>query len=137
MKKFILLMVLGLAFAFQEKAFAVSEDQLTIGMAGEFENLNPAIAQQALTNYTLYFAWRRLVVLGLDYKWKPYLIKEIPTLENKLLKRKGKGLDVTFDIIDQAVWGDGVPITCADVDLTWKVGLNKNISIGERDMYEN
>lgn len=118
-------------------ARAGSNEALNVGISAEFENLNPLIGTQAATRYMLYLAWRPLVVLDLDSKWKPMMIKEIPTLENKLAKRKGEGIETTFEIVDGAKWGDGAPFTCKDIEFGWKVGLEKNVSIANREPFEN
>lgn len=128
--------LLGSLLGLKSASAAVSNESMTIGIAAEFENLNPIIGTQAATRYMLYLAWRPLVVLDIDGKWKPMMIKEIPTIENKLAKRKGEGLETTFDLID-ASWGDGTPFTCKDVELGWKVGLSKNVSNPNREPSEN
>ncbi len=118
-------------------AMAAPIDTLTIATAAEFETLNPLIAQQASTKYMLYFAYRPLITLTPDLKWFPQAIKEFPTLENKLVKKIGEGLDITIDIQDNLQWGDGTPVTCKDIEFAWKVGLSKNVSVASREAYEN
>lgn len=122
---------LGLTPAFGAK------DTLTIGIASEFETLNPMISSQAATKYMLYLAYRPLVVLSPDGKWIPLLIKEIPTIENKMAKKNGEKLDVTFELLDNAQWGDGQPVICKDIEFAWKIGKDNNVSIASREAYEN
>lgn len=114
-----------------------ASDTLNIGIGAEFETLNPIIASQAATKYMLYLATRPLVILSPDLKWVALNIKEIPTLDNGLVKKKGEGLDVTFEIRDNLQWGDGVPVTCQDIEFAWRVGRNKNVSIPSREPFEN
>ena len=116
---------------------ALTKDSLTIGLSAEFENLNPLITSQAATKYMLYLAWRPLVILTPDNQWKPLIIKQIPTIENKLAKKKGAGLEVVIEIIDQAKWGDGTPLSCKDIQFAWEVGKSKNVSNPNREPYEN
>ena len=80
---FQVLLIVFLSF----QTFASKDAELSIAVGSEFENLNPMIASQAVTNFMLYLAHRPLIILDLDLKWKPLLIKEIPTIENKMLKR--------------------------------------------------
>ncbi len=129
--------ILGLMIMVATNSFAASKEQLTIGVAAEFENLHPLIGTQAVTSYMLNLAYRPLIVLDLKSKWKPLLIKEIPTLENKLAKRRGEGIEVTFEFVKNLKWGDGTPVTCRDVAFAWEVGKNKNVSVGNREPYEN
>lgn len=138
MKTLLFALSLGLSFVLHvPSAEAVSNDSMTVGIAAEFENLNPIIGQQGATRYMLYLAWRPLVVLDLDGKWQPMMIKTIPTIENKMAKHKGEGLETTFELIDGAKWGDGTPMSCADIELGWKVGLSKNVSNPNREPSEN
>ncbi|MFN8944965.1 MAG: hypothetical protein ACK5WZ_10125, partial [Pseudobdellovibrionaceae bacterium] len=130
---FQVLLIVFLSF----QTFASKDAELSIAVGSEFENLNPMIASQAVTNFMLYLAHRPLIVLDLDLKWKPLLIKEIPTIENKMLKREGKSITLNIQFIDGLKWGDGVPVTCKDLELGWQVGLNKNVSVPNREPYEN
>jgi peptide/nickel transport system substrate-binding protein len=132
LNKIVLLSILLLA-----QLGVAATDTLNIGIGAEFENLNPLIGSQAATFYMLYLAHRPLVYLTPDLQWKPLIIKDIPTLQNKLLKRKGLGLEATIEILPQVQWGDGVPLTCADLAFALKVGKNNNVSIPERDKYDN
>ena len=124
-------------FFIQSEVIAETHDTFTIGISGEFENLNPIIGTEAVTFYLLYTAWRPLVAVSTEGKWSPYLIKKIPSIENKLAKKKGEGLEATIEIIDNAKWGDGTPVTCKDVEFGWKVGGCKNVSSSDRESYEN
>ena len=118
-------------------AMAESHETLTIGINGEFENLNPMIGSELVTFYLLYAAWRPLVGLSPDGKWTPLLIKKIPSIENKMAKKKGNGLEVTIEFVNGAKWGDGVSMTCRDLEFSWRIGKNKNVSIPNREMYDN
>ncbi|MES3038997.1 MAG: peptide ABC transporter substrate-binding protein [Bdellovibrionota bacterium] len=129
------LLILAIGF-FSTVTFAAPKDTLTIGVAAEFESLNPLIANQAAARYLMYTAYRPMVILSPDLKWEPKLIKTIPTLKNKLAKRNGQGLDLTLEFTDD-VWGDGTPITCADLEFSWQVGKSKNTSVPAREPYEN
>ncbi len=110
---------------------------LRIGTSSEFDTLNPIIAEQGATRYMLYLGIRPTVVLDLDMKWKPMLVTKIPTIENGMAKKKGEGLEVTYEIVPEAKWGDGTPVTCKDVEFTWQVGKNPNVSISGKEGYEN
>lgn len=120
---------------------APTNDELKIGITQEFENLNPMIGSMAATSYMSYLANRNMVILDANGKWIPHLAKSIPSLENgqaKIVEAGGKkGLVATWELVDNAKWGDGTPITCADIKFTWEVGKNPNVSIPSRDAYEN
>ncbi len=129
-------LIMGILLTVTPTVFA-NQEVLNIGVGSEFENLNPLIGNQAVTKYMLYMAHRPLVVLTPDLKWEPRIIKEIPTLKNKLLKKKGEGLELEFMFIDNLKWGDGTPVTCADYKLSWQVGRHKNVSIPDRERFDN
>ncbi|MFN8846456.1 MAG: peptide ABC transporter substrate-binding protein, partial [Bdellovibrionales bacterium] len=108
----------------------------------EFENLNPLIMSMAATTYMSALVNRGFVVLTPDLKWEPQLAKEIPSLKNGLVKLVDrpdgkKGMIANWEIKEKASWGDGTPVTCKDVEFTWKAGLNENVSVGSRESFEN
>ncbi len=133
---FTFLVVATTTFSRSALCQAAIKDTFTIGIAAEFETLNPIIAQQAATNYLLYLAYRPLLAMNPEGKWVGILIKEIPTIENKLAKKEGKGLLATYEINSNVKWGDGVPVTCKDVEFSWQLALNKHVSVGSRETYE-
>jgi peptide/nickel transport system substrate-binding protein len=60
------------------------------------------------------------------------VIKELPTLQNGLLKAPGVGGDamtLTYHIKPEAVWSDGTPITSKDYDFTWRAIMNTTGSV--------
>lgn len=133
--------VLALGLALPAMA-APSNEELKIGISQEFENMNPLIGTMAATSYMSSMVLRGMLVLTPDLKWQPQLAKTIPSLENKLAKIVDrpdgtKGMVVTWELIEKAKWGDGTPITCADIEFTWKAGSNPNVSVGSREAYEN
>ncbi len=136
MKRFLQVLVLT-SGCFSSLSNASTTDTLNIGIGAEFENLNPMISSQAATKYMLYLAHRPLIVLTPDLEWKPQMIKEIPTLKNKLLKQKGSSLEMVIEILPEISWGDGIPVTCKDIDFSVRVGKNKNVSIPDREKFEN
>ncbi|MFN7455595.1 MAG: peptide ABC transporter substrate-binding protein [Pseudobdellovibrionaceae bacterium] len=115
--------------------------ELKIGITQEFENLNPLIGSMAATSYLSYMVNRGMVFLDATGKWSPQLAKSIPTIENggaKFVQNgKERGLEVTWEIIDAAKWGDGTPVTCEDFKFAWEVGKNENVSVGSREAYAN
>jgi peptide/nickel transport system substrate-binding protein len=126
-----------IAFASISAPAAGPKTTLNVGMSAEFESLHPSIASQGATSYMLNLAYRSMIILSIDGKWKPMLIKEIPTLENKMAKRVGEGLEINFEIRPEYQWGDGTPLTCKDVHFAWEVGKHPNVSTPSKEPYEN
>lgn len=118
---------------------APSNKELKIGISQEFENLNPMIMTMSATSYIYAMAGRTLTTLDANLKWVPQLAKEIPTLEKKtaqIIEVDGKKkIVVQWNILDNAKWGDGVPLTCADFAFSRQVALSPNVSIGEKETF--
>jgi peptide/nickel transport system substrate-binding protein len=55
-----------------------------------------------------------------DLGYYPQLTTKVPTLENGGVTVNGDRMDVQVELIPGAQWSDGQPITCADVEFTWK-----------------
>ncbi len=118
-----------------------SNNELKIGITQEFENFNPLIQSMSATVYMSNLSIRQFVILSPDAKWVTQLAKSIPSLENggaKIVTENGqKNLVATWEIIPNAKWGDGKDMTCEDLQFSWQLGLNQNISISTRDGFEN
>ncbi|MCW2955815.1 MAG: extracellular solute-binding protein family 5, partial [Thermoleophilia bacterium] len=81
------------------------------------------------------------VVLDDHGAWQPLLATTVPTLANGGVRElPGGGMDIRFAIEPAAVWSDGVPITCADLQFTartlqdprWKIGSRIGWQLVER-----
>src|SRR5437868_3724846 len=92
--------------------------ELKIGISQEFENMNPLIMSMSASSYLYRMIGRTLVSLDADGKWFTQLAKSIPSLDNgsaKIVEVGGKKkIIATWEILDNAKWNDGTPITCAD-----------------------
>lgn len=137
------LLALGLSMASSASIAkaAPSNEELKIGITQEFENLNPLIGSMAATSYMLGLSVHGWLNLTPDGKYVPTLAKSIPTIENKGAKIVQEGdkkkLISTWEFVDNAKWGDGTPITCADVKFAWETAKNPNVSVGSREGVEN
>jgi peptide/nickel transport system substrate-binding protein len=113
--------------------------ELKIGISQEFENFNPLIANMLATSYMLRMTNRTLVVIDADGKWVPQLAKTIPTLEAgtaKIITQGGKKkIQAVWEILDNAVWGDGQPVLCDDFDFAIKVANSPNVGIADKETY--
>lgn len=130
----------GQAQATAPKSGMPSNKLLTIGISQEFETLNPIVAQMYASTYVGRMAVHALVAIDADWQWRCWLCKELPSLENGLAKLTEQGgskkLEVSWEIKDNAVWGDGTPITGNDIKKSWEIGRDPAVSTGERDTYE-
>lgn len=119
----------------------ITNEELIVGTVQEFENLNPIVYSMAATTFISEMVGRvSLTTMDEHNQWVPLLAEVIPTLENKLAKvitvRGQKKIQAIWRIRDEAVWGDGAPITAADLIFTTKVALDPMVGVGERDLYE-
>lgn len=117
----------------------LTNNELKIGISQEFENFNPLISSMLATTYMQRMVNRTLVTIDADGKWVPQLAKAIPSLENgtaKVIKVGGKEkLQATWELLDNATWGDGTPITCDDFALAVKIASSPNVGVGEKEVY--
>lgn len=48
-----------------------------------------------------------------------------------------RGIDLTYTIRPDAVWGDGMPVTTDDVLFAYEVGRNPQSAVGNAEMYRH
>ena len=123
-------------------ARAAGHDQLTIGITQYPSTFNPDIDNMLAKSYILGFVRRPFTVYDASWHLVCMLCTKLPTLENGLAKPETtpdgkKGIAVTYTILPQAVWGDGVPITTKDVLFTWKVGRNGKTGVIPTELYRS
>lgn len=136
--RWFLLNILTLNLILHSHAWA-NNKELKIGISQEFENLNPLIASMTATNYLYRMAGRAMLTLGTDGKLYPQLAAEIPTFANgkaKFVEVKGvKKIEAEWVIKENAKWGDGTPVTCADFAFSIEVASSPNVAIAEKESY--
>src|SRR4051812_44559743 len=67
-----------------------------------------------------------LVDTAQDIKYVPALASEVPTPDNGGAVVNGDNMDVTWKLKPGIKWSDGQPITCADLEATWKWVMDKD-----------
>jgi peptide/nickel transport system substrate-binding protein len=118
---------------------ATPPTELKMGIVQEFENLNPIVMTMVATTYIYQMVGRSLVTLNDKGQWVPQLVKTIPSLDNKLAKLSPdkKKIIATWELIDNAKWGDGKDITCEDLAFTREVAINDNVSTPNKENYSD
>lgn len=133
-----LFVLTSISFAAQSMA-APSNNELKIGISQEFETMNPLIMTMAASTYMYRMVGRSLVVLTAEGKWAPQLAKEIPSLEKgtaKIIEDGGKKKIVaTWEILENAKWGDGKPVICQDFITSHKIAISPTVSVGEKEQW--
>ena len=67
-----------------------------------------------------------LVDTAQDLKYVPTMVTEVPTVDNGGAVVTGGNMDVTWHLKPGMKWSDGQPITCADLEATWKWVMDKD-----------
>jgi peptide/nickel transport system substrate-binding protein len=118
-------------------ATTLNNKEFKLGISQEFENMNPLIMTMVASTYMYSLVGRALVALDADGKWVPQMAKSIPTIENggaKLVTINGKKtVQATWEILDNASWGDGKPVVCADFKFSREVAASPNVSVGSKE----
>ncbi len=119
---------------------ARARDQLTIGVAQFPSSLNPYTDPEVIKGYVLGFAFRG--VAGRDADWKQicFMCASLPTVENGgawIEDRPGgeKGIAVKLTLRDDYFWGDGTPVTTADLAFTAKVGRDPSSGFADTRLW--
>mgnify|MGYP001821855612 FL=1 len=122
-----------------ERGALPTNQSLRIGITQEFENLNPLIMQMGATVYQYRLVNRTLVTLDENAEFKAQLAVEMPTFENGLARFVEvdgvQKLEADWEILPAATWGDGVPVTCHDLQLSWEVAQSQYVSIAGVEPY--
>lgn len=131
---------LAIALLLASPAAAAARDSLTIGITQFPATLNPNIDALAVKNYVLGMALRPFTVYDADWRLVCLLCARLPSIDNGLAvpvdRADGKkGIDITYAIRPEAKWGDGVPVTTADVLFTYEVGRHPQSAIGNAELY--
>ena len=137
------LLVLAAAYVLARPGFAErgvpTNRMLRIGITQEFESLNPLIGQMSATFYLYSMVNRTLVGLNGEAEFEAQLAVELPTLENGLARfvdvDGGRKLEADWEILPEATWGDGVPVTCRDLQLSWEIARSPYVSLPGAEIY--
>jgi peptide/nickel transport system substrate-binding protein len=118
---------------------AQAKDELVIGTTQYPSTLHPMFDSMLAKSIILNTA--RRPVTAFDPQWKEIclLCVQVPSLENGLAKveeRDGKkGMAVTVAIREGVKWGDGKPVTAADVVFAWEVGKHPQSQVTAAEYY--
>jgi peptide/nickel transport system substrate-binding protein len=84
------------------------------------DTVNPYFAQAETDIEVSGSMFDSLINVTPDLKYIPNLSTNIPTVANGGVKLVGTGMDVTWNLKAGMKWSDGQPISCADLEATWK-----------------
>ncbi len=114
---------------------------LTIGMTQFPSTLHPLIDSMLAKTYVNSMVRRPFTAYDQEWKLICMLCTELPSLENGLAVLEttadGKnGIAVTYKIQPKATWGDGTPVTSADVMFAWEVGRHPLSGVSNLELYK-
>jgi len=121
-------------------AAARPADDLAIGITQFPSTLNPSIDEMAAKSYVLAMARRPLTTFDANWHLVCLLCVRPPTIENGLavpvtLPDGAHGIRVTYTLQPDARWGDGVPVTTADVRFSWELGRQPKSGFANSELY--
>jgi peptide/nickel transport system substrate-binding protein len=119
---------------------AHAPDELSIGVTQFPSTLSPVIDQMFVKDYVLGAVVRPLVTYNADWKLECMLCTELPSFDNGRAQKvdlgDGKtGVAITFTLLPDARWGDGQPITTADVAFSYKLGQTPQVGVADAEAY--
>ncbi len=114
--------------------------ELRIGITQFPSTLNPMIDSMLAKSYVLAMTRRPITAYDRNWALVCMLCTELPTIENGLAKPEDlpggkKGIAVTYTIQPGATWGDGKPVTSADVVFTWEVGRHPKTGVSDYEAF--
>ncbi|MFP4126887.1 MAG: peptide ABC transporter substrate-binding protein [Alphaproteobacteria bacterium] len=119
---------------------AAARDTLRIGVSQFPSTLHPSIDSMLAKTYVHGMTLRPFTAFDHDWELTCMLCTELPTLENGRAERIERtdgttGVKVRYTIHPDARWGDGTPVTTADVLFTWRFGKHPESGVTARETY--
>jgi peptide/nickel transport system substrate-binding protein len=137
-----LALVLSLLASLVPAGAHAAPDQLTIGITQFPSTFHPSIDSMAAKSYVLGMAQRPFTAYDADWELICMLCTELPTIENELAviepgagEGGRDGIALTYTIRPDATWGDGTPISTADVLFAYDVGRHPQSGVANAEMY--
>ncbi len=134
-----LLIFLTLTWSFL--SWSAEKTEISIALNAEFDTINPIVNTMMTATMVDDAVLRPLIALTPAGKPIPILAKDIPSLKNKkasLFKdASGTHLRAEIEIIPEAQWGDGRPVTCEDFKAAWTIGSDDLVATPNREDYKN
>lgn len=119
-----------------------ARDTLTIGITQYPSTFHPNIDAMVAKSYVQGFTLRPLTAYGPDWQPTCLFCETLPTIENGLAVRETAansrpGLRLTYRLREGLRWGDGTPITAADLRFAWEAGRNDATGFGTAEFYRS
>ena len=117
-----------------------ARDTLRIGVSQFPSTLHPSIDSMLAKTYVHGMTLRPFTAFDHDWEVTCMLCTALPTFENGRATRVERadgttGVEVRYAIHPDARWGDGVPVTTADVLFAWRFGKHPESGVTSREAY--
>lgn len=107
----------------QDKKF---EDKVIVRLSADPSGIHPHSTTGAMATEVKRLLHARLLEIDHEsLELVPFLAKSLPVIEKV---NDGKGLEITYEIREEAVWDDGKPITADDVEFSIKAVKNPKVN---------
>ena len=121
-------------------AQAVDKERLTIGISQYPSTLHPSFDSMLAKSYILAMARRPITVYDQSWEVTCLLCTGLPTLEDgtavyETAENGEDGIAVTYTLQEDAVWGDGTPLTTEDIVFSVAVGKDPMTGIDNAELY--
>jgi peptide/nickel transport system substrate-binding protein len=115
-------------------AGAAGERELRVALTQEPGTLSPIVGSLAIETDLMQFLYSGLTRFDEHGNQVPDLAVRVPTLANGDIAADGRS--ITYHLVHNARWHDGVPVTSADVAFTWSALLNPKNDVVNTDIYD-
>lgn len=105
-----------------------------VAVQSEPKNLNPVLASNTTDGMIDMFMFDLLVTADAKGNPQPDLADPVPSTENGGISKDG--LTVTYHLVKNAKWHDGVPFTSKDVKFSWQAVMNPKNNTTSRNGYD-
>lgn len=121
-------------------ADAASKERLVIGISQFPSTLHPSFDSMLAKSYVAGMTRRPITAYDPDWTLTCLLCTGLPTYEDgtvidETAENGEPGMAVTYSLKPGMVWGDGTPITTADVAFAWRVGHDRETGFDAYELY--
>lgn len=116
-------------------------NQIVIGQLQFLTNFHPLIQVNNTKRGVIAYGLRQITGWNERLENVCLLCDELPTLDNGLAEivtnpDGSQGMRVTLRLREGLAWGDGVPVTSADIQLTWEMAVDPKVGFSNYNPWE-
>ncbi|HVS46677.1 MAG TPA: peptide ABC transporter substrate-binding protein [Verrucomicrobiae bacterium] len=108
---------------------------LRIALQQDLKNLNPLLNSNTSDAFVVRLMFEPLLTADDKGNPLPMLASVVPTAQNGGISKDG--LTITYHLVKNAKWTDGIPVTSKDVKFSWQAIMNPNNNIVSTNGYDD